>query len=313
MKNKKNEEMFFDKLNNMVKDFNVDGIKVKKWEGEEIVTEDFISLGLKKRGCGEFYAEIYDDSVLNFKGCGILNLYLKKSCRVWFFFEDVDFSALSIRLFADEGVSVDLVEFTNSLFLYKSINVYAKSSSEIKLVEIVLNTKVNLANVFLMEDAKSQAESVFFGNGTEYYLRNGILNEGKNTLSYIKMKGAVINGARVRCDALIRVGERTSNCVGKEELRGLILDEGSFLVYNPILEINNENTLSSHSASVSNVDEKALFYMQSRGIIRERAIGMFVESLFDDFIFKLPKSEEKEKIFLKVQETFENSLFKVKN
>jgi Fe-S cluster assembly protein SufD len=59
-----------------------------------------------------------------------------------------------------------------------------------------------------------------------------------------------------------------------------MLSDDSEADASPKLIINNHDTEASHSATVGQVDEEDLLYMNSRGIDEEQATNMLVEGFF---------------------------------
>lgn len=66
----------------------------------------------------------------------------------------------------------------------------------------------------------------------------------------------------------------------------LLLSEQAEIDCKPELEIHADEVRASHGATVGQLDERALFYLRSRGIgvqeARELLIGAFIRELFDD-------------------------------
>ena len=81
--------------------------------------------------------------------------------------------------------------------------------------------------------------------------------------------GAVGSRANVRCDALI-------------------LDPHSRSDTYPTMKINEKQSSVAHEATVTKVGEEQLFYLQSRGLSAEEAVGMVVNGFIEPIIKVLP-------------------------
>jgi len=81
--------------------------------------------------------------------------------------------------------------------------------------------------------------------------------------------GAVGSRANVRCDALI-------------------LDPQSRSDTYPTMKINEKQSSVAHEATVTKVGEEQLFYLQSRGLSAEEAVGMVVNGFIEPIIKVLP-------------------------
>ena len=70
------------------------------------------------------------------------------------------------------------------------------------------------------------------------------------------------------------------------EHRGIMLEEGAQIFAKPCLEIYADDVECSHANTIGALDDKALFYMQARGISRAKAkmllINAFLAQVFDD-------------------------------
>uniref|UniRef100_A0A831YZV3 Fe-S cluster assembly protein SufB n=1 Tax=candidate division WWE3 bacterium TaxID=2053526 RepID=A0A831YZV3_UNCKA len=81
--------------------------------------------------------------------------------------------------------------------------------------------------------------------------------------------GAVGSRANVRCDALI-------------------LDPQSRSDTYPTMKINEKQSSVAHEATVTKVGEEQLFYLQSRGLSAEEAVGMVVNGFIEPIVKVLP-------------------------
>jgi hypothetical protein len=87
----------------------------------------------------------------------------------------------------------------------------------------------------------------------------------------------------------------------------LIMDKGSMGVSVPMLEIDTSDIEeASHSATVSQFDEDALFYLRSRGLTKEEALGLFIHGIGEAQVEHLTKDLKKKGLeeILEVIEAF---------
>lgn len=74
----------------------------------------------------------------------------------------------------------------------------------------------------------------------------------------------------------------------------LIMGKGSVGVSVPMLEVDTSDIEeASHSATVSQFDEDALFYLRSRGLTDEEALGLFIHGIGEAQVEHLPKDLKK--------------------
>lgn len=68
----------------------------------------------------------------------------------------------------------------------------------------------------------------------------------------------------------------------------LLLGRGAVVNTKPQLEIDNDDVTASHGSTVGQLDEDALFYLQSRGIAYERARGLLTYSFAKEALDGMP-------------------------
>ena len=66
--------------------------------------------------------------------------------------------------------------------------------------------------------------------------------------------------------------------------KNLLLSEGGNVKTEPIMEIFVDDVEAKHGASVAEVDEEALYYLQTRGFSKEMAKRVLIDGLFSEFL-----------------------------
>ena len=142
-----------------------------------------------------------------------------------------------------------------------------------------------------LEGAGSSAEvvGVYFGedNQTLDY-RMTINHIGRNTTSDVFMKGAVEDHAQSVFTGLLRIEKDAVRSSAFETNRNLVLSENAKAHSVPNLEILCNDVMCGHGSSVGPLEEEYIYYLQSRGISRERAERMLVRGFFSEVIERLP-------------------------
>jgi Fe-S cluster assembly protein SufB len=115
-----------------------------------------------------------------------------------------------------------------------------------------------------------------------------MIHLGKNTKSRIISKSISKNGGKNNFFGLVKIGRLAEKAFSKNSCHSLILDQGSTAQAVPKVEVNNYSSSVSHEASVSQLDEEKLFYLQSRGVSPKRAEGLLVAGFVDDILKEIP-------------------------
>ncbi|WP_083500583.1 SufD family Fe-S cluster assembly protein [Thermococcus celericrescens] len=111
------------------------------------------------------------------------------------------------------------------------------------------------------------------------YLTN-VLQHGEKTVSETRVHGFSYRDGWTVHRGTAKVFERARNSSSVVVSEVTIMDEGSLGVSVPMLEVDTgEIENASHSSSVRQFDEDALFYLRSRGLDREEALSLFVHGI----------------------------------
>jgi len=109
-----------------------------------------------------------------------------------------------------------------------------------------------------------------------------------NTSSKITSKSITKNGGRSSYRGLVSVKPEAVNVKSNVVCDALILDAKSQSDTYPYIDINNSQVSIGHEASVSKVSEEQLFYLMTRGLSEEEALGMIVSGFIEPLVKELP-------------------------
>lgn len=158
--------------------------------------------------------------------------------------------------------------------------------------------------------SSSEVVGLYFGEGDQTLdYRVVIDHEGKNTTSDVFLKGAVEDDAQSVFTGLLRIEKDATRTSTFETNRNLVLSENAKAQSVPNLEILCNDVICGHASSVGPLEGEHLYYLQSRGLSRERAERLLVRGFFQEVIDRLPVegletpvSEEVFKRFVTAQE-----------
>ncbi len=105
----------------------------------------------------------------------------------------------------------------------------------------------------------------------------------EDTRSDLLIKSALGEQSRAVYYGLTKVGLGARRADANQENRNLLLSRAAKADSDPVLEIlTNDVTRVSHGATAGPVDEEELFYIQSRGLTREGAVGLLVRGFLGE-------------------------------
>lgn len=172
---------------------------------------------------------------------------------------------------------------------------------DFKLVNHIDSGSLIETDSFWGEGGVVSIESILEGRGAEVHEKNFFVVKGasdlhlhsilvhraRETKGDILAKGVVKDCARAALGGMIRVEKTGAGAESFLSEHVIVLDKGAHASANPELEILNNDVASRHSASVSRIDEKKIFYLMSRGLDREDARKLIVDGFFGSAIERI--------------------------
>jgi len=155
------------------------------------------------------------------------------------------------------GISADLSE--NAKF--ELVQLYIKGNDTISEIVSSLNGR----------KAEFSADIGYLLNPSDNLDINLIVrHKGKKTLSKTQAKGVLNSGSRKTFKGTIDFLRGSAGAKGSENEDVLLLGENTVNKTVPLILCSEEDVDGSHGASIGRIDEKHIFYMQSRGIPEEK-------------------------------------------
>lgn len=135
----------------------------------------------------------------------------------------------------------------------------------------------------------AEVVGLYFGQGDQTLDYRLVINHiGRNTSSDVFLKGAVEDRSRSIFTGLLRIEKGALRSSAFETNRNLVLSEHAKAHSVPNLEILCDDVVCGHGSSVGPLEKEHLYYMQSRGIRRERAERMLIRGFFNEAVDRLP-------------------------
>lgn len=152
---------------------------------------------------------------------------------------------------------------------------------------------------------KDKIEVEHIGEGCEteidgvYVLKNGNRSGLQTRMLHTKGKGKsrqmikfVLGGdAQGEFFGIMKIAKDAQQVEAEQTNKNLLLNEKATMRTRPQLEIYADDVKASHGATTGQLDEKALFYMQQRGISVEEGRKMLIKAFVD---IKLNSDDEQE-------------------
>ena len=109
-----------------------------------------------------------------------------------------------------------------------------------------------------------------------------------NCRSLQKFKGVLKKQAQSSFEGKIYVHPEAQKTEAYQLNQNLLLSDAAVANAKPNLEIFADDVKASHGATMSEVDEEQLFYLQSRGLTKERARTLLVSGFIQEILDQIP-------------------------
>ena len=128
----------------------------------------------------------------------------------------------------------------------------------------------------------------YAGEGQHQDTGAKMVHAASETTSTIVSKSVSKDGGRTSYRGLVKVDEGAHGVRSHVQCDALILDSESRSDTYPYLEVAEHDARIGHEATVSKVGDDQLFYLMSRGLSAEQAMGMVVNGFIEPVTKTLP-------------------------
>jgi Fe-S cluster assembly scaffold protein SufB len=149
---------------------------------------------------------------------------------------------------------------------------------------------------------------VVFGHQRQHFdSQIFVQHTGPYTKSHVLMRGVMKDRARNVFYGLIRLEPVAQNADAYLQDHIMLLNPGAHSDSIPALEIEAHQVRCGHSASVGEVDEEQLFYLQSRGLDETTARKLIVEGFLAPAIEAIPLEDVRQRIQAGIERKWEGT------
>lgn len=192
-----------------------------------------------------------------------------------------------------------------SMIASHKINVSKQANALLKSFDLGGDHGLQLMKVDLDTRAHVEAGHLLYLNETSKRgLVSQIIHKGEYATSKQEAKNILDGEARGIFDALIRVEETAKFTKAEQNSKAILLHENAYMASKPQLEIYIDELEASHGATTGQLDEKQLFYLQSRGISYVEARKMLVIAFANTLIETVKDTRHQERIKAAFEEVF---------
>ena len=188
------------------------------------------------------------------------------------------------------------------IFIDEEVNLHIEQETGSKVKIVVVNWNTDLIT------NRIDIEQLGEGCETEVYALAYLKGEEKvTTETHVKhavgggkseqlIKFVLDDNARGHFIGDLKIAKDAQKTEAHQTNRNLVLSDTAVMRTQPQLEIYADDVKATHGASTGQLDESALFYMQQRGIDKEKARQLLIGAFMKEIVDKIPDERIKELI-----------------
>lgn len=115
-----------------------------------------------------------------------------------------------------------------------------------------------------------------------------VIHLASDTSSIIISKSITKNTGKTAFRGLVKIAKGAKNCQSKMTCHSLLLDNKSQSMSLPHLDVMESSSKVTHESVISSIEEKQLFYLRSRGILKQDAENLIVHGFVEPIVKELP-------------------------
>jgi Fe-S cluster assembly protein SufD len=153
----------------------------------------------------------------------------------------------------------------------------------------------NDANATLSEGTEATLNGLYLVNGTQHVDNHTVIDHAKpHGTSHEVYKGILDGHAVAVFNGRIIVRKDAQKTDSKQTNKNLVLSDDAVINTKPELQILADDVRCTHGATIGQLDDEAMFYLQSRGIGKQDARSLLTYAFAQDIIdrIKVPSLKE---------------------
>jgi Fe-S cluster assembly protein SufD len=155
----------------------------------------------------------------------------------------------------------------------------------------------NDANATLSEGTDATLNGLYLVNGTQHVDNHTIIDHAKpHATSHELYKGILDDKAAAVFNGRIIVRKDAQKTDSKQTNKNLVLSDEAVIDTKPELQIFADDVRCTHGATIGQLDDEAMFYLQSRGIGRSAARNLLTYAFAQDIVDRIKVASLKDSL-----------------
>jgi Fe-S cluster assembly protein SufB len=210
-------------------------------------------------------------------------------------FDTATLHSAVVELVALKGAKIQYItvqNWSNNVFNLVTKRGLAMEDAEVKWIDCNIGSRLTMKYpgvVMKGRGARGEVISIALaGDGQHQDTGAKMIHAADDTTSNIVSKSISIGTGRATYRGLVNVPRHLKGCKNNTECDALLINTNSRTDTYPAITVRGTGNACQHEASVSQVSEEQIFYMQQRGLTEAQAMSLSVNGFVNDLVRQFP-------------------------
>ncbi len=210
-------------------------------------------------------------------------------------FESTTLHSAVVELVAMKGAKIQYVTVQNwssNVFNLVTKRGLAHEDAEVRWIDCNIGSRLTMKYpgvVMKGERARGEVISIALANNGQHQDTGAkMIHAANNTTSNGVSKSISVGEGRATYRGQVTIPKHLKGCKNNTECDALMINANSKTDTYPAITVRGNQHVTQHEASVSQVSEEMLFYMQQRGISEAAAMSLAVNGFINDLVSEFP-------------------------
>ena len=210
-------------------------------------------------------------------------------------FETATLHSAVVELVAMKGAKIQYITVQNwssNVFNLVTKRGLAHEDAEIRWIDCNIGSRLTMKYpgvVMKGERARGEVISIALANDGQHQDTGAkMIHAENNTTSNVISKSISVGEGRSTYRGQVHIPKHLKGCKNNTECDALLINTNSRTDTYPAISVKGNQHVTQHEASVSQVSEEMLFYMQQRGLSETQAMSLAVNGFINDLVEEFP-------------------------
>lgn len=210
-------------------------------------------------------------------------------------FETATLHSAVVELVAMKGAKIQYITVQNwssNVFNLVTKRGLAHEDGEIRWIDCNIGSRLTMKYpgvVMKGERARGEVISIALANDGQHQDTGAkMIHAANNTTSNVISKSISVGEGRSTYRGQVHIPKHLKGCKNNTECDALLINTNSRTDTYPAISVKGNQHVTQHEASVSQVSEEMLFYMQQRGLSETQAMSLAVNGFINDLVEEFP-------------------------